>query len=141
MFEHMYAVGKRVGGIVGAHFTTGLEDDFTAINLLIDIVYGNTALGVTGGKNSLVYMMTIHARTSVTRHQRGVYVDDATGIDSSERALYFAHKSCQNNQVYLFLLQHLYNVMSLAPHLFGKGLGRDVKLLHTLVNTGIGTIG
>ena len=61
MLEHVYAVGKGVGGVVGANFAASLEDDFATVNLLVDIVDANTTLGVAGSKYSLVNVVSVHA--------------------------------------------------------------------------------
>ena len=66
MLEHVYAVGKGVGGVVGAYFATCLEDDLATVNLLVDIVDAYTTLGVAGSKYRLVYVVSVHAGTTVS---------------------------------------------------------------------------
>ena len=65
MFEDMDAVGEGVGGIVGTNFATCLEDDFTSVYFFVDMVYGYATFGVAGGKYSLMYVVSIHAGTSM----------------------------------------------------------------------------
>ena len=66
MLEHVYAVGKGVGGVVGAHFAPCLKDDFATVNLFVDIVDAYTTLGVAGSKYRLVYVVSVHAGTTVS---------------------------------------------------------------------------
>ena len=65
MLQHVDAIGKGVGGIVGANFAMRLEDDFATIYLLIHIVNGDTTLAIAGSEYGLVNVVTIHARTAM----------------------------------------------------------------------------
>ena len=65
MLEHVYAVGKGVGGVVGANFAPCLKDDLATVNLLVDIVDANTTLGVAGSKYRLVYVVSVHAGSAM----------------------------------------------------------------------------
>ena len=65
MLEYVNAVGKSVGSVIGANFATGLEDDFATIYLFINVVYGYTALGVTGSEYGFVYVMAVHTRAAM----------------------------------------------------------------------------
>ena len=69
MLEHVNAVGKGVGGVVGANFATSLEDDFATVNLLVDIVNGNATLAVAGCEYGFVNVVSVHAWASVTGQQ------------------------------------------------------------------------
>ena len=65
MLEHMNTIGKCVGGVVGQHLALGLEDYLATIYLLIYVVYGYTAFAIAIGKNSLMYVMTVHTGTAM----------------------------------------------------------------------------
>lgn len=75
----MDTLGEGVGRIIGQHWTGSLTQDLAVVVLLIDKVDGDTTFLLSGCYHGFVYMMAVHALTTIFGQESGMDIDDPIG--------------------------------------------------------------
>lgn len=87
MFLNKYPGGQGIGRIIGQHLNGGMFQNLAMVVDLVRQMDGRPRFGLTGGKNGLMNVVTVHALSAVFR-QRGrvdIYNAVTKGFDHAWR--------------------------------------------------------
>lgn len=133
--------GLRVSGHIGGRYLGGgLEEYFSAIALLADLVYGDAALALAGGYHGFVNVVAVHAASAEFGQQRRVNVNDATGIAGNEKRGHHEQKSSQHYGIDGVTVHYGKQGGGVVELCLGHEFGGHAQMFGTLHHAGFGTV-
>ena len=109
--QDMFLGCNVVRSIIRRQRRCELSYDLSPVDLIADIVDSHAGLGLAGGLDSLVHMMTVHPDASELRKKGRMEIDDSARICVNEEIRDHHQEACKDNEVDAELLHYRHQLL------------------------------
>ena len=129
--------GNVVRSILWRQRRGELGYDLSPVDLIADIVDSHAGLGLAGGLDGLVHVMTVHPDASELRKQGRMEIDDSVRICVNEEIRDHHQEACKDNEVDAELLHYRHQLLLIQKVLPWHHQRRNAVILGANQSIGI----